>query len=56
LTLGGQVAIVTGAGRGIGRAVAHALVREGAAVALAARTRQELAAVAAEIRQEGGRS
>jgi len=56
LTLGGQVAIVTGAGRGIGRAVAHALVREGAAVALAARTRQELAAVAAEIRQEGGRA
>ena len=56
MTLGGQVAIVTGAGRGIGRAVAHALVREGAAVALAARTRQELAAVAAEIRQEGGRA
>jgi NADP-dependent 3-hydroxy acid dehydrogenase YdfG len=56
LTLGGQVAIVTGAGRGIGRAVAHALAREGVAVALAARTRQELAAVAAEIREGSGRA
>ncbi len=54
--LGGQTAIVTGAGRGIGRAVALALAREGAAVTLAARTRQEVAAVAAEIRENGGRA
>jgi len=54
--LTGHTAIVTGAGRGIGRAVAVALAREGAAVALASRTRQELAGVAAEIRQSGGRA
>jgi NADP-dependent 3-hydroxy acid dehydrogenase YdfG len=52
--LQGQVAIVTGAGRGIGHAVATALAREGATVVLAARTRQELAAIAAAIRQSGG--
>jgi NADP-dependent 3-hydroxy acid dehydrogenase YdfG len=51
-----QVAIVTGAGRGIGRAVARALAAEGAAVVLAARTRGELAATASEIRDAGGRA
>ena len=50
----GQVAVVTGAGRGIGHAVATALAREGATVVLAARTRQQLAATAAEIRETGG--
>ncbi|HSE92142.1 MAG TPA: SDR family NAD(P)-dependent oxidoreductase [Methylomirabilota bacterium] len=52
--LAGQVAIVTGAGRGIGRAIARAFAREGAAVALVARTRADLAAAAAEIRDGGG--
>jgi NADP-dependent 3-hydroxy acid dehydrogenase YdfG len=52
--LQGQVAIVTGAGRGIGHAVAAALAREGAAVVLAARTRQQLAQTAAAIRESGG--
>lgn len=53
-TLLGQVAVVTGAGRGIGHATAMALAREGATVVLAARTRQQLAATAAEIRETGG--
>ena len=52
--LAGQVAIVTGAGRGIGHAIATALAREEATVVLAARTRQQLAATAASIRESGG--
>lgn len=54
--LASQVAVVTGAGRGIGRAVARAFGQEGASVVLAARTRRELAEVASEIRTAGGRA
>ena len=55
-SLNGQVAIVTGAGKGIGRACALALARAGADVALAARTQADLDAVAAEIRALGRRA
>jgi NAD(P)-dependent dehydrogenase (short-subunit alcohol dehydrogenase family) len=50
----GQVAWVTGAGRGIGRAAALALAEQGAAVALVSRTLDEVEQVAAEIRAHGG--
>jgi len=54
--LAGQVAIVTGAGRGFGRRIAMRLAAEGAAVTLFARHKQALDAVAAEIERAGGRA
>jgi NAD(P)-dependent dehydrogenase (short-subunit alcohol dehydrogenase family) len=49
-------AIVTGAGRGFGRAIATRLAREGFAVAVTARTEPQLAEVAADITTSGGRA
>jgi NAD(P)-dependent dehydrogenase (short-subunit alcohol dehydrogenase family) len=56
LSLEGQHALVTGAGRGIGRACALALVRHGASVTLVARSTEQLEAVAAEVRGIGGQA
>jgi NAD(P)-dependent dehydrogenase (short-subunit alcohol dehydrogenase family) len=53
--LDGKLALVTGAGRGIGRAIALALADAGADLVLLARTGRELEAVAAEIGARGGR-
>jgi 3-hydroxybutyrate dehydrogenase len=49
-----RVALITGSGRGIGRAIAQLFATEGAAVFLTARTEKELAATAAEISGQGG--
>src|SRR6478672_6698720 len=52
----GQVALVTGAGRGIGRASALALAEAGADVVVAARTADQIESVAEEIRAMGRRA
>lgn len=51
--LAGQVALVTGAGRGLGLAMATHLARAGARVALVARSRDEIAAAAAALEADG---
>jgi NAD(P)-dependent dehydrogenase (short-subunit alcohol dehydrogenase family) len=53
LTLVGKRAVVTGAGRGIGRSIALALAEAGADVAISARTANDVKALAAEIRATG---
>jgi NAD(P)-dependent dehydrogenase (short-subunit alcohol dehydrogenase family) len=50
----GKSVVITGAGRGIGAAIARAFAEDGATVVLAARSRSELDGVAAEIKASGG--
>lgn len=54
MSIEGKVAVITGAGRGIGRAVALRFAKGGAKVVLAARTAAEIDSVAQEIAQIGG--
>jgi short-subunit dehydrogenase len=54
MSLEGRCALVTGAGRGLGRRIAEALASRGVRVALVARGQAEIAAVAAEIASRGG--
>jgi 3-hydroxybutyrate dehydrogenase len=56
MLLHGQTALITGSGRGIGQAIARLFAKEGAAVFLAARSRDELESTAAEISQHGGQA
>ncbi len=53
--LEGQVALVTGAGRGFGKAIALRFAAEGAAVAVTARTQAELDRTVSQIEADGGR-
>lgn len=55
LELHGKAAIVTGGSRGIGKAIARELSREGVDVAIVARDRQTAEATAAELAQQSGR-
>src|SRR5262249_16078090 len=54
MLLENKVALITGSGRGIGRAIALLFANEGATVFLTARTEKEVADVAAEIAAQGG--
>lgn len=56
MMLQGQTVLITGSGRGIGRAIALLFAKEGASVFLTARTHEQLAAAASDISNAGGQA
>ena len=54
MQLEGRVALITGAGEGIGRAAAKLLAKEGAKIGALGRTREDLETVVREIETDGG--
>ena len=56
MRLQGKVALVTGASRGIGEAIARRFVEEGATVILCARNQAALSALSKELNQSGGKT
>jgi NAD(P)-dependent dehydrogenase (short-subunit alcohol dehydrogenase family) len=54
--LQGRVALITGASRGIGRAIARGYSNEGAAIAVTARTERDLHSLVEELQKDGGRA
>jgi len=56
MQLEGRVALITGAGEGIGRAAAKLLAKEGARIGALGRTREDLDSVVKEIEKDGGKA
>ena len=56
MRLSGKTAVITGAGRGIGKAITEAFIKEGASVVLAARTSEEITLLAEQLSTSGAKA